>query len=127
MGLVQRLPWPGDSLPSAVTESVTGLVRQSVELRAREDESDETARRFVAPAILGLPGSFTDRLEASVVQRYRSCIELIELSEAIETLFHDSLELVAPDLAYLNDEIGSHPASYPQAPLDDEAAFAQTV
>jgi hypothetical protein len=124
VGLIQKLPWPGPMI-SPETLSVTARsTSQIVDRRRSIDAYDETSRLFVAP-VASDGGSSIHRAAADRSSAfYRQAIDSIADSWKIEGSFASALSLTGDAQAYLDDETGPHPASYPKAPLDDENAFA---
>lgn len=114
VGLVQRLPWPGD----AAVDSDS--VRRMAELAARPDREDESARRFVGPDLTPLGGpvpNLGERHSAHLVRH----LETLDLSHSVERGIAAALELDEDALRFFDDEVSPHPMSYPdRLDLDDE-------
>lgn len=122
VGLVQRLPWPGPALSRTVTEMLAGHSLHIAERRRAQDAEDETARLFVALAHrTSLGQTALDRSTS----RTTDAIASIDAARAAERLLSEALALDADAMAYLDEEIGPHPGSYPTTPLDDEDEFAR--
>ena len=123
-GWFQKLPWPGPVVDKATLDAVVQHSVDIAERRRREDALDETARLFVAPP---LPTSAVPRRH-----RIRPADNLVLRGDLVgrrfrsgRALFSETLALDADAIAYLDEEIGPHPDSYPHGPLDDEAAFTR--
>jgi SAM-dependent methyltransferase len=125
VGLVQKLPWPGPAVDKTTLETVTQHSSDIAGRRRREDALDETTRLFIAPPTPTSGCSITDTAFARWTAWYGAAISSIADSAAAERCFSNALELDADAMAYLDEEIGAHPDSYPRRPLDDEAAFAR--
>lgn len=126
VGLIQKLPWPGDLLDDRERRQLADLAEKLAAQRATEDSFDETTRRFVAPRMLFFrTGSIKLAARRSVDESYRHYIEMIEDSYELERLLHRSLRLESDSAAYLNEEVGPHPGSYPVEPLLDEKRFSR--
>jgi hypothetical protein len=127
VGLVSKLPWPGRALDQATFREVSAIAEDLAAGRLRQDASDETARRFVRPSVLPLAGA-ADLLAAvngAADRESATAVGLVEKSSALERVLHRALG-IAPDAeAYLDAEVGPHPASYSKEPLDDEGEFAR--
>lgn len=122
VGLVQRLPHLAAELDGPEAERTGEAALAVARARARLDEDDETTRRFVRPAILQASGtSLVERVRARVRERDASIVDAIDRAFEVERALHASLQLDAEAERYLDEEYGPHPASYPDAPVDDEA------
>jgi hypothetical protein len=125
VGLVQRLPWPGPALDEKVTERLAGHSMRIAERRRSEDKEDETARLFVAPGLSRSGKSFRQAALDRYSARSENAIASIIDAEAAERILGEALALDADAFAYLDEEVGPHPGSYPTTRLDDEDAFAR--
>ncbi|GIV04319.1 MAG: hypothetical protein KatS3mg015_3149 [Fimbriimonadales bacterium] len=128
VGLVQKLPWPGRKLRGEAGTSLAGHASELIATRASFDEADETARRFVRPAVLRHDGPTLDaRIRAALNAYEDSVLRGIELAHESERILHDALGLDAEAERYLDEEYGPHPASYPDDPLapEEEQEFAR--
>ncbi|HXF72494.1 MAG TPA: BREX-1 system adenine-specific DNA-methyltransferase PglX [Actinomycetota bacterium] len=128
VGLVQKLPWPG---PKLTGDAETLLARQAsklIAIRASFDEGDETARRFISPAVLRHDGRTLDyRLRCALDAHDDSITRGIALAYEAERILHEVLDLDAEAERYLDQEYGPHPASYPRGSLapEEEQEFAR--
>jgi hypothetical protein len=128
VGLVQKLPWPGPKLRGRVGDELTAHTSELIAIRAGFDEADETARRFVCPAVLRHGGpTFDARLRAALEAYEDAVVQGIDLAHKSEQILHKALELDEAAERYLDEEYGPHPASYPAAPLgsEEEREFAR--
>jgi hypothetical protein len=106
-------------------EAVTQHSVDIAERRRREDALDETTRLFVAPNLPTAVRSISDTAFERWTTWCRAAISSIADSAAAERCFAEALKLDADAMAYLDEEIGPHPDTYPRTPLDDEAAFTR--
>lgn len=119
VGSVQCLPWISgietDAILSRLTLEVVGL-------RRLEDVGDETSRHFGAPAVMsGLSAGLTVA-EALTQQRDydgQRILRVLELTNTIDERICDHAGVDREGIAYLDAEIGSHPATYSVEPLDE--------
>jgi len=125
VGLVQKLPWPGPVVDKLTLEAVTQHSADIAERRRREDALDETTRLFIAPPLPTSGRSISDTAFERWTTSYGAAISSIADSAAAERCFSEALELDADAMAYLDEEIGPHPDTYPHRPLDDEGAFTR--
>jgi tRNA1(Val) A37 N6-methylase TrmN6 len=125
VGLVQKLPWPGPVVDERSLDTVAQYSVDIAERRRREDALDETTRLFVAPPIPLASRSITDMAFDRWTAWFRAAVSCIADSAAAERCFSEALHLDADAMAYLDAEIGPHPDTYPDDPLDDETAFAR--
>jgi len=124
VGLVQRLPWV-----SALNESVRlrDLAAEIVDLRRKDDTTDETTRSFVAPAVLTpltAGARFADAVEDNLRERCGRTASILRATLDAEREVHRIVEVDADTLDYLDEEVGRHPATY-EAGKIDEARFAR--
>jgi hypothetical protein len=113
VGLVQKLPWPGQPTSGA-------LVRQLVEMVATVDLVEETSRRFLGAQLAA--ASFKDAAVRHSGQ-LQAELEVLNISAAIEDDATRALQLGDEALRFFDDEVGPHVASYePRCDLDDEIA-----
>jgi hypothetical protein len=125
VGLVQKLPWPGPVVGERTIDAVTKHSVDIAERRRREDVLDETTRLFVAPRLPLAGRSITDTVLDRWTTWFRAAVSSIADSAAAEHCFSEALELDADAMAYLDEEIGPHPDTYPRTALEDEEAFAR--
>jgi hypothetical protein len=128
VGLVQKLPWPGSRLFSGSEGQGEFFGDTLVDVRARLDEGDETARRFLAADVLVVPGlTVADRLARALHARESTFTAALRTSRDAERDLHESLALDPNAERYLDEEYGPHPASYPTDPLspEEEAEFTR--
>ncbi len=125
VGLVQKLPWPGPVVDERILETVGQHSVAIAERWRREDALDETARLFTAPASPTGGRSISETASERWTTWYRAAVLSIADSASAERCFSEALELDADAMAYLDEEIGPHPDTYPQRPLDDERAFTR--
>jgi hypothetical protein len=123
VGLVQKLPWPGPIVDSLTLDAVTRYSVDIAERRRREDALDETARLFTAPPLPAPGRSITETAFERWTTWYQAAIASIADSAAAERCFSKALQLDGDAMAYLDEEIGPHPDSYPHRPFDDERVF----
>lgn len=123
VGLVQKLPWPGPVIDKPALDALTQHSVDIAERRRREDALDETARLFVAPPLPSSGRSISETAFERWTTWYRAAISSIADSAMAERCFSEALDLDADAMAYLDEEIGPHPDTYPHDPLDDEGAF----
>lgn len=120
VGLIQRLPW----VP-ALSDSVRlrELAFEIIEARRLEDTSDETTRSFVRSAVLPhlvKDNSFIDAVEATIRERNTRWNSILNATLEAENEIHRIVEIDEDTLAYLDEEVGPHPATYPAGEIDEE-------
>jgi hypothetical protein len=121
VGLVQKLPWPGPKLRGRAKDELSRHTSELIAIRASFDEADESARRFVCPAVLRHGGPTLEARVRAALDAYEDAIVRgIELAHESERILHEALELDEAAERYLDEEYGPHPASYPAAPLSSE-------
>lgn len=126
VGLVQRLPWAGARLDDAAERRVADATTTAALARARLDEGDETTRRFVCPEVLRVCGAtLLHRARAWQAERNTMLVGAIQNTYEVERVIHQALDLDDEAEAYLDEEYGPHPASYPTEPLEDEGELAR--
>ena len=119
VGLVQKVPWIG---PIGEDSEVLSAASRVVEIRRRADLGDEVCRQFVAPPVMPslLAGSGLHDAVARVVglsgERH---LRILDLTHQIERRIHLLAAVDADAESYLDGEIGPHPASYGELPLDE--------
>ena len=117
VGLVQKLPW---TRRIGEDSNISSLVGQVTELTRRADLNNETSRMFTTPGVMphviaGFRfGVAAERVAASDGTRY---VEILRLTHRLETRIHELAELDPESEAYLDSEVGPHPASYDRGPL----------
>ncbi len=119
VGLVQKLPWirrVGED------SDISTFVSQITDLTRRGDLNNETTRLFTAPGVMPLVitglrfREAAERVATSDGTRY---LEILRLTHQIEVRIHELVELDPEAEAYLDAEVGPHPASYDRGPLDE--------
>ena len=119
VGLVQKIPWIG---PIGEDSEVLSAASRVVEIRRRADLGDEVCRLFVAPPVMPslLASSGLDDAVARIVglsgERH---LHILDLTHQIERRIHLLAAVDADAESYLDSEIGPHPASYGELPLDE--------
>ncbi len=120
VGLVKQLPWL-DRIGS--DSGLSDAVGSIASLRRRADTQDESTRAFVAPAILPalVAGSdLTKATEDAAADSGADHLAVIQLAHQLEERIHSLAELDPEAEAYLDSEVGPHPASYSAGPLDEK-------
>jgi hypothetical protein len=128
VGLVQKLPWPGPKLRGRAGDELAKRTSELIAIRAAFDEADETARRFVCPAVLRHGGPTLESRAGAALDAYEDgVVRGIDLAHESESILHQALELDEAAERYLDEEYGPHPARYPDHPLsaDEEREFAR--
>ncbi len=125
VGLVQRLPGPGPAIDGEVHDLLAGYSLRIAERRRSQDTADETARLFVAPAVPSHGTSIRQTALDRCADRREEAIASISDAAAAEQVLGEALALSDDVFAYLDEEVGPHPDSYPKAPPKNEAAFAR--
>lgn len=120
VGAVQCLPWITDL---EADEVLPDLAMEVVDARRREDAFDETARLFNSPSVMAdiLGGLSITEAVISQTKVDGDChLHILEITKMMEQRLHDLAGLDAEAEAYLDSEVGPHPASYPPGPLSEE-------
>ena len=120
VGLVKRLPWL-DCIGS--DSGLSDLVGSIASLRRRADTHHESSRVFLAPAVMSalLAGTdLTKAAEDAAASAGADHLVVIQLAHQLEQRIHSLAALDAEAEAYLDSEVGPHPASYSTGPLDEE-------
>jgi hypothetical protein len=126
VGLVQRLPWIAPAFDAEAEHAVARATTEAASVRARMDEGDETTRRFVCPEALRVPGAtLAARAAARQAEQNLRLAGAIERTYEVERTIHSALDLDNEAEAYLDEEYGPHPASYPAKPLADEGELVR--
>lgn len=125
VGLVQRLPWPGALLDEATRSKIRILTESVATARAHLDARDETTRRFIAPLMPVKGEGIESAAQKAISEVYQAHLRMIDQAHEVEGLLHHVLDLGEEAKAYLDDEIGRHPASYGEDPEFDEERFAR--
>ena len=119
VGSVQRLPWLS---ALEVGSSVSSAGLRVAELRRKEDYGDETTRLFQVPSVLrrlcdgsSVHEAATDEM-AVAGERH---LHILELTRTLEEDLHDVAHIDDEATIYIDDEVGSHPASFDEGPIDD--------
>jgi hypothetical protein len=116
VGYIQHLPWPGEHVSVSGRKTLEGLAVEVTTSRAAADAAEETSRRFVAPAVLDLP--VAQAAEVSARQAEDTALRAVEISREIDDLLAAELSLDQAAIQYLNEELGQHPARYPDQDID---------
>ncbi len=119
VGLVQKVPWIG---PIGGDSEVSSTASRVAEIKREADLGDEVCRLFVAPPVMSslLAGSrFGDAVTQSLGLSGERHLHILDLTHQLERRIHRLAALDANAELYLDGEIGPHPASYADAPLDD--------
>ncbi|MCY4424525.1 MAG: BREX-1 system adenine-specific DNA-methyltransferase PglX [Acidimicrobiaceae bacterium] len=120
VGLLKRLPWIDRVGSDSETSSAVAAIAS---LRRRADTRDETCRAFTTPAVMPalLDGrELTEAAECAADSLGAEHLRVIEISHQLDRRTHSLAELDADMEAYLDSEVGPHPASYPAGPLDED-------
>jgi hypothetical protein len=119
IGGVQRMPWIGSRLESAVADRVAALAEHITLTRANIDESDETTRRFVIPGALMHAGrTLADRTEAYIESRQTRVLAMLDSHSEIDDFLLSALD-VGPG-PELDASVGPAIARLPNEPLSPE-------
>ena len=120
VGLVQNLPWI-----TAIGEDpdISFLASHVARIRRHADLHDEVSRLFLAPPVLSdLLASFG--LEKAVARSAAAAgdrhLRILDLTHQLERRVHELAELEEEAEAFLDNEIGPHPTSYVEGPLDED-------
>lgn len=124
VGLVQRLPWPGQTLNSTALAEVLRATRAIVGRRADEDAADETTRRFRGPRVPKPTATLREAALDRSLEHTRGVVASSIDALAIERVLVDALDLDSGALRYLDEEVGPLPANYPDLPIAASSAFA---
>ena len=118
VGLVQKLPWieviGEDSETSSVASRIAAIKRSA-------DLSDEVCRVFVAPAaVSGLHSGlrFDDAVTRVADASGERHVLILDLAYELEQRIHGLAELDSDAERYLDTEVGPHPGSYDDRPID---------
>lgn len=120
VGLVQKLPWLPQLDGSA---RLRQLAAEIVDLRRQDDTADETTRSFLAPAVLAhlvAGAGFMDAVQETMQERSGRWDAILRATLDAEHEMHRIAELDADALAYLDEEVGRHPATYAAGALDEQ-------
>ena len=123
VGLVQRLPWPGAGLDSDVSAQLRQRTLAIATRKAEDDLVIETRRHFHGPRVPGPDSTIRMTALDSSLDHYRAVVASSIDALAIEQMLAASLNLDSVALAYLDDEVGNHPATYSDVALDNKDAF----
>jgi hypothetical protein len=119
VGLVQKLPWPGEALRS---DELIALVDEIVRLRRDQDKADEMTSSFIGPVLQRSGSTVADAVLARVEREEDRALRVLEATHRIDELVASAVGLDVEGRRYLDDEIGSHPCSYSGA-IDDKQRF----
>lgn len=118
VGLVKKLPWPGAKLVGSAGTTLAQHATELIGIRSSLDESDDTTRRFICPAVLRSDDHrFEQRIRSALAAYEDSIVRGIHLAYESERILHGALALDAEAELYLDEECGPHPASYPKDPV----------
>ena len=119
VGSVQSLPWISDI---ETDSDMSRLTLEVAELRRSEDLSEETSRIFLGPSIIAellegltIPEAAIRRLDRDGERH----LLMLDLTKDIDERVSEHAALGEEGKAYLDAEVGPHPASYRVAPLDE--------
>lgn len=113
VGLIQRLPWPGEAL-ARLGELANELVDRGVAHQVLRLRRDETSRLFAGH---GLPqdgerlGDSAERMQRELED---SALKVLELSGRFDAAILNELSLSDGARGNLDDEVSSHPWTYPE-------------
>lgn len=123
VGVIGSLPVP--SLGNAEYIAIPELIDAAARLQRGLTTCDETSRFFVSPLDEPL-NSCVSVMQAASTQlenRYRTFLHIIGNTWSADLIWESQLALDEAAQKYLDAEIGPHPCSYPDEPLDDEDSF----
>lgn len=123
VGLVQKLPW---IRPIGKDADISSLVSQITDLTRHADLNNETSRLFTSPGVMPhvIAGfSLSEAAERVAISDGMRYLEILRLTHQLEALIHELAELDPEDEAYLDAEVGPHPASYDRRPLDESKLY----
>ncbi len=113
VGIVQRLPWPGNQMSQTLLALVQHAARDIASAVRLWDVFDETTRSFVRPAVWPL----SESIEAAAVHRMEdreaSELQVLALTYSIDQAFESVLSIDASTRDYIDQQVGPHPDSYP--------------
>ncbi len=119
VGLVQKLPWIEQMATSARPPAAASRV---AEIKRQTDVANEISRLFVAPAVATglLAGSgLVDSITCAAKTSGECHLEVLDLTHQFEQQIHVAAALDPDAESYLDAEVGPHPASYSEGPLDE--------
>lgn len=118
VGLIRALPDPTGQNPD-LAEVIGGLALQAAELVARDDEDDETSRRFVVPAALRFDGlSLEQRARAVSQERLARAVEVVTIHDQIDSALQVLLDPLRTAEAALIEADGPLVSTLPDGPTD---------
>jgi predicted RNA methylase len=117
VGLVQKLPWPGALLAAS---NVAELTTEVVALRGELDLRDETTGSFVSPFLPAPHQRLADAVGARVVADEDRSLAILERTSSTDEQIAEAVGLDDAGRRYLDDEIGPHPTTYPDAAVDPD-------
>ncbi|HEY8531533.1 MAG TPA: hypothetical protein VIL08_04720, partial [Limnochorda sp.] len=121
VGAIQKLPWPKPRLTWQAEASLAEHASVLTTIRASFDVADETARRFVCPAVLCHNGrDFHARVRAALDAYERAVVRGVTHAYESEHVLHETLALDGDAERYLDKEYGPHPGSYPEGSLSPQ-------
>lgn len=119
VGSVQRIPWISGL---EMDTKYSRLVLEIADLRRHQDVSDETTRLFNSPSIMPELVAGLTIVEGVVEQMIRDGdrhLHILELTKTTDQRLNELASLDDEARAYVNVEVGPHPASYDVGPLDE--------
>jgi len=127
VGIIRSLPSPVGALPDPGTVAET--VERLTELLAEEDTSDETARRFVAPAALTSAAASLGGRCVEVEQRRLDRVNAVLAAyNQVDSAFASALDPAGTAKDALDEVAGPLVARLPDSPLSsNEAASAELL
>lgn len=120
VGLIQKLPWIDSVGPDS---EISAFVARIVHLRRLDDLHEESTRLFRAPRTMPalMAGSdLTDAAEYAAATVGARDLRVIEATYHLEQRIHFLADLAPEAEAYLDVEVGPHPAGYSTGSLDEE-------
>lgn len=113
VGLLQSLPWPGKRFEAEDRDHIALKMGSCIDLRRSLDQFDEMTVSFVAPHT-GRPSALAEVASTRLEHVENIVIAMVDNHFDTEEILHDRLELGPASTAYLDGELGAHPASYPK-------------
>jgi hypothetical protein len=112
VGLIQKLPWPGDLLTDEAQGKVSDLILRVVRDVRSADVIDEVTRSFTVPAGLLYEGTLAERALAKCHADEERALRILSATSEIEGHWFGALPRDDQAEAYLRNEVGPHPCSY---------------
>lgn len=118
VGLLRALPDPTGQNAN-LTDAIDRLALRAAELVARDDEDDETTRRFVIPAALRFDGpSLQQRARAAVQERLARAVEVVTTHDQIDSALQGLLDPLRTAEDALIEADGPLVSTLPDGPAD---------